>query len=305
MSGLLALLAASNATPPEPPEPPHVRQPALADYTPTSYLAVPSPVPDGADAYHPDVIDTVTGWQGYRYWMGFTPWPSDAYENPCVVASHDGTTWVVPSGGSNPIDPTPFVGYNSDTDLVLARDEGLLYCVYRWFGGQGWYYRTSADGVRWSPEGHVYYGGLSPALVRLSPSSWRFWSIGSDGAFMTGTSSSLTGPWVAQSCSISLPPGGYTPWHVDVIYWEGKFYGLLYCHNGTNPSNMIVGMVSGDGVDWGESTDILMRPNSVFSQMYRATMQPAGDGFDIWAGLTLAIGGHRIARSHVPLSEFS
>lgn len=285
---------------------PHVRTPALADYTPTGYLSVPSPVADGADAYHPDVVDTVTGWNGYRYWMAFTPWPSDAEENPCIVASHDGTTWVVPPGASNPIDPTPITGYNSDTDLVWSASEGLMYCFYRWFGSDGWRYRTSGDGVRWSPEARVALNGLSPAFVKIG-STWRVWWVSdTTDTLRTASAASLAGPWSSPvSCTISLPPGGHVPWHMDVIRKAGKFYGLLYCHEGVSaPANMIVGITSSDGYAWGESTDILMRPSATFTQMYRATLQPAAGGFDVWAGLTIAGGGHRIARTFIPATEF-
>ena len=306
---LLALLAAATEPVGQPGDvpdaSPHVRKPALADYTPTAALTVPSPAAD--DVYHPDVIDTVTGWNGYRYWMGFTPFPSEADENPCIVASHDGSTWVVPPGLTNPIDPAPNT-YNSDTDLVMPGD-GLLYCFYREGGGGLLRYRTSGTGSSWSPEvvigtiGHA--GTLSPAFVKVG-ATWRMWYIAdTDGTLWTVSAASPTGPWSTRAaCSMEVPTG-YKAWHVDVIRHDGRYYGLVYCHQGPGPENIVVGITSGDGITWGQSTDVLMQPNSTFSQMYRATLQPADGGFDVWIGATRrTLNGRRLGRTFIPIAEF-
>ena len=71
-------------------------------------------------------------WNGYRYWMAMTPYPNaqNAYENPSIVVSDDGETWIEPPGISNPIVPYPGAGYyNSDPCLVKAGN--LLYLFYR------------------------------------------------------------------------------------------------------------------------------------------------------------------------------
>ena len=75
------------------------------------------------EATHPGVYDAGTGqtWNGYRYWMVMTPYPnSDATkENPSILASADGTTWVVPAGLTNPIaSPNPV--QCSDPDIVVV-----------------------------------------------------------------------------------------------------------------------------------------------------------------------------------------
>lgn len=304
--GKKLLAAAASTRPPRE----HVRKPAAADYSPTALTPpVPSPVAD--DVYHPDVIDFQTShgipaWNGYRYWMAFTPYPSEPDENPCIVASHDGDTWVVPTGLTNPIDPFPGMEYNSDTDLVYHN--GLLYCTYRQGGAGRLRYRTSADGVNWSPEVVIGIIGseltLSPAYVKVGP-LWRMWYLESNGTLKHVAAPSIDGPWTApRTCSVEMLPG-FTAWHVDIIRHDGRYYGLVYAYDGTDPTNCVVGIVSDDGYTWGQTTDILMRPNDVFSQLYRATLQPAPGGFDVWVGGTRRVdGGHRLARTFVPAAEF-
>ncbi len=99
---------------------------------------------------HPDVEYFANGFNGYRFWMAFTPYfgivgsSGDAvlYENPTIVASNDGVNWVEPLGIKNPIQPTPSLkdglvknnfdtvqGYWSDTDLNFH--ENKLDVFYR------------------------------------------------------------------------------------------------------------------------------------------------------------------------------
>ena len=96
-----------------------------------NYLTLPTP--DGlGQMVHPDVWDFGTAWNGWRYWLAITPYSNtDATtENPCILVSNDKTTWSIPSGGSNPIDPAPGGGrYNSDDDLWY--EGGTLYCFWR------------------------------------------------------------------------------------------------------------------------------------------------------------------------------
>ncbi len=59
---------------------------------------------------HPDVLYVAGGWNGYPYWMAMTPYPSTDRENPSIVASADGNTWVVPAGLTNRVVPLPAGG---------------------------------------------------------------------------------------------------------------------------------------------------------------------------------------------------
>lgn len=50
------------------------------------------------EAYHPKVIAFKEKWNGYKYWMSFTPYPKGKFakENPHIVASNDLINWEVP-----------------------------------------------------------------------------------------------------------------------------------------------------------------------------------------------------------------
>jgi hypothetical protein len=114
---------------------------------------------------HPSVLDAVQilgkDWNGYRYWMAFTPYPGNderrfRLENPSIVASHDGEHWQEPEGVRNPLvrPPGPIdlirtlravklsrhlprylrgtilgIGYNADPALQLSRD-GIMSLAY-------------------------------------------------------------------------------------------------------------------------------------------------------------------------------
>lgn len=66
---------------------------------------------------HPDVEFFPDGFNGYKYWMVFTPFlgtvgnvrESERYENPTVVVSNDGINWSSPKGLTNPLQRTPSV----------------------------------------------------------------------------------------------------------------------------------------------------------------------------------------------------
>lgn len=97
---------------------------------------------------HPDVAFFENGFNGYRYWMAFTPYfgaigssgASILYENPTVVVSNDGLNWQEPKNIINPIQRRPSLqdgivrngkdtlqGYWSDTDLLFVNNHLELY----------------------------------------------------------------------------------------------------------------------------------------------------------------------------------
>lgn len=97
---------------------------------------------------HPDVEYFPNGFNGYKYWMVFTPYfgiigsdrIASLYENPSIAVSNDGIEWVTPKGLINPIqqrpaledsyraaDGTPNQGYWSDVDWDFNGQEFELY----------------------------------------------------------------------------------------------------------------------------------------------------------------------------------
>ncbi|MCT1525444.1 hypothetical protein [Sphingobacterium hotanense] len=97
---------------------------------------------------HPDVQYFPDGFQGYKYWMVFTPYfgsiggdqLAKRYENPTVVVSNDGLNWAEPAGIVNPIQACPgykesfreiqgeqIQGFSSDVDWLFEGGEFQLY----------------------------------------------------------------------------------------------------------------------------------------------------------------------------------
>ena len=64
---------------------------------------------DDIDSYHPKILRFNPSWNGYYYWMAFTPYPNgdQAKENPHILASNNMLTWVEPNGYKNPLEPQP------------------------------------------------------------------------------------------------------------------------------------------------------------------------------------------------------
>ena len=104
------------------------------------FLRVPTPYWDGTDddwsnhqATHPSVVQFDEPWNGYKYWMAFTPYPhnNELQENPCVAVSNDGIKWESPLSLVNPIYNTPSNGYNSDTHIFYNSDTDRIEVWWR------------------------------------------------------------------------------------------------------------------------------------------------------------------------------
>ena len=108
---------------------------------------------------HPDVVVFHEAWNGYRYWAVYTPnvMNLSIYENPSIVASNDGVSWVEPAGLTNPIEPQPSSTryHNCDADMIYNPEMNALMAYWNWAddqaGGVGAEVRVriSYDGIHW------------------------------------------------------------------------------------------------------------------------------------------------------------
>src|SRR5262249_22466565 len=103
-----------------------------------------------------------------------TPFPQgkETFENPSILVSHDGHTWLVPSGLKNPLAPTPHMaGYNSDPDITYDAANDQLILVYRGVSSTEnlIYSMSSSDGIKWSRPHLVFrrpnHGIVSPTVA--------------------------------------------------------------------------------------------------------------------------------------------
>lgn len=208
--------------------------------------AVPLTFFDGSQklqACHPSVEAFAEPWNGYKYWIAFTPYPGhDAYyENPNIYASNDQIHWEQPEGLQNPLDPAPDnykrgVVYNSDTELVFNTDTGALECWWRFVddneGIVKLYRRTTTDGVNWtekecmisSPRKQIDY--VSFALV-YEDHTYKMWSIS---RLNTQYAESADGVnWSdPRPIKIIMPEDDLRIWHLDVIHTEEHGYEMVF-----------------------------------------------------------------------------
>lgn len=280
-----------------------------------------TPTPDGTGSgVHPDVVDFGTAWNGYRFWMAFTPYYNEDVdeENPCILASDDGHTWEVPPGLTNPIYPAPSVRWNSDTDLAYDDTTGDLVLMYR-----DGYFRPcvarSSDGSTWLPAtptratfaAGAYYEGLSHAILRLPSGLWAMWAVSSG---LTGvrtlvrwTAPAPEGPWDDPTACTGIDA---TIWHHNIARIGTTLYAMGH---EDNVLNIVYAYTSTDGIDWARNPVPIIQKGIAYAwdgtELYRGALQPHEDGthMRVWYSgrpLQLVSGSWRIGLTHVPLSEW-
>lgn len=262
-------------------------------------LTIPTHVsPAGGETTHPSVLAFPNGFAGYRYWMAHTPYPagSIADEDPNICASHDGVTWEVPAGLTNPIDDAPGgSSYNSDTELVVGTD-GKLWLFWRHTQTaaktETFYLSRSADGITWSPKVAVFTRTYATIAEALSPTfvfedgAWSMWLIDmlavpnrlirwrSSGPDLTGPSD-----WEQPTdCTITGGIVGKEPWHIQVRVVGGQHVAMLtVCDIGTSGANgALIVLTSDDGLHWegADRTAIPQIKPGGHDRLYRATFVP-------------------------------
>lgn len=272
------------------------------------------------EATHPSVVFRPEGWNGYTYWMAFTPYQNanDSMEDPNVVASMDGINWVVPAGLTNPLADAPGSpsNYNSDTDAEFGPDN-KLYVFYRNYDPadanyqERLYYRCSADGVNWEAPVLVAQAKdtvqryISPAFI-FENGKWTCWYIdmlSSPFRIVRMTTSGSSPAYTNWSAPVPVTylngngtqaaayMAGHTPWHISVVKGWGRYHMLVadFDDPGATIRNLIY-MNSGDGKAWLSAIGPCV-PRVQAGQhdsMYRSCMIPAVQrgvmGFRVWYG---------------------
>lgn len=197
-----------------------------------SYLSIPT-YEGSNQPIHPDVIHFDTAWNGYTYWMCFTPYPNgnDAYENPSIVASNDGYNWEVPPGLTNPL-YTPSVGYCNDPNLVYdeVSDELWIYWSHSNAPGHLTYRMNSTDGSNWTNR--ITVSGLQEGgtvAVIKEGDTYYMWEGYVTGEFRPPLSHSTNGlNWTYDGMITFTIPSGVTKiWHSNVFAHNNKYIGLF------------------------------------------------------------------------------
>lgn len=197
-----------------------------------------TPTYDGSgQSVHPSVVYIKNSFGGFKYWMAMTPYPetNDDFENPSILASNDGVTWVVPNGLTNPIvAPLASPQWNYDPELLFDGSKLIMY----WGDSTGKRYRkTSSDGFTWTSSTQLTFrtAGVSfwdaPGIVRESETLWKAWggATGAINAVNTGYLSYFESTdGFAWDFVKSVPTNlKVFPWHISVYSDETGYHFIV------------------------------------------------------------------------------
>lgn len=288
--------------------PPPAQYPTSAPYNVPDHLFIPTY--DGSNQpVHFDVIDFPasigSAWNGWRLWMAMTPWPYsiDTFEDPSILVSQDGLTWLVPPGLTNPL-YLPTGPYNNDTDIAYDPDTDEMVLIYRDF--QTLMLARSSDGITWPTTPLSVFGGAntnpSPTLVREPSGVWHLWTKDDH-----RTAPAPEGPWTLAPG----PSGLISVWHLNVALAPGGGFHMLYHSGQAGPSGEVqfFAASSADGSAWvNNTTPVLVSGTHAWSAaaMYRAalSLHAEGDRYRVWYPGRDASGVWRGGYTEIPLAEW-
>ncbi len=266
--------------------------------TPYTYPTVDSK----KEILHPDVIYISSGWNGYKYWMSYTPMPDagNDYETPCLAVSNDGINWIDPPGLTNPVWPDPPTGYLADSDIILI--DGIMHMVWRDSSLMKVMHSTSSDGITWATptallditnNGGSDYNLLSPAQLYYNGMIYIYSinDLGSNYQLERYSAASWEGPWSVDVCSIDdsmsdLSGESSHKWHVDALYDSGIVLLIMY-HQGNDDKLYLY--YSEDGISFKVSEKELLHVSNVswYRSFYRSSMVNVGNAYELYfTGLT-------------------
>ena len=289
------------------------------------YHLVSVPTYDGSgQATHPKILYFPDGWNGWKYWMSFTPYPGGAaaYENPSVVVSNDLIHWKEPGKEENPISGIPadsvYGGHYSDSHIVMHGR--LMELWYRYNRGNRktvrpdysmdfYYRRTSSDGIHWSsPElMHRSPDGILSLVVNYSGSEYEFWYTNYRHQLLHAVSKDGSNWSVPDICVLSLPKN-YAPWHQDIIQYNRQYYLLQTGINLSDYSFSLFLSHSSDGVHFSNgipfypSDDPLILSHRAW--LYRSTLTAGKNGFDLMISMRFPDGRWYLMKSELFASAF-
>lgn len=225
-------------------------------------------------AYHPKVLSFPNKWNGYKYWMSYTPYPKgeDAKENPHIAVSNDLITWKEPGPNINPLDEpqNKQAGkrYNSDSHIVYNSDTNMMYCYWRYVDdieNKGIIYRLeSKDGIHWNNKTITAYSNdrkkkdyVSPAIL-YENGIYKMWYVDKKGIVKYATSQDGIS-WIDQRVIHIKYEKKLQTWHLDVISTQKGYEMLVVAFDDWKNHNdmSLYYASSNDGVQWSEAKEIV------------------------------------------------
>jgi predicted GH43/DUF377 family glycosyl hydrolase len=275
------------------------------------------PTYDGSgQATHPDIAYFPDGWHGHKYWMAMTPYTYDSAgrENPSIVVSNDGASWVVPPGLTNPLVPPPACDHNSDPDIVYDPRHDELYLYYTELERAEYCSSVnenhlrllkSPDGVHWSDPQTVMSWDLGKDPIYVSPAviyrrgSFEMWMAGDSGVVHATSEDGVN--WSAlQTAGIDA-----TVWHLNVDYVEGESqYWMLFVDSPLAGSRLRLA-TSEDGLTWDVYPAPLLAPGSGWDdeRIYRAVFLYDEGRLRVWYSARSSAGEWHVGYSEAALGS--
>lgn len=258
------------------------------------------------NAYHPKLIDMGKEWNGYRFWLSYTPYPSgnDYYENPQIVGTNDLINYSEVKFTEPPLaNYKKSVRYNSDSHLVYNKELDRLELFWRYTDYDtdymALYMRYSYDGDNWSDK-LVYfetyekekYDMVSPAIIR-DDGAYKVWYVCHYQLYYREL---RNGVWSQpQPTDLTFEDGAYV-WHPDVIK-TNRGYELLACATTNKKDRKHMNLyfsASEDGLSWETAMKVaspsedytawdgggLYRPSFIYANNHYIVMYSARNDYD-------------------------
>lgn len=261
--------------------------PVVAYSDRSTKVEVPFTTPDGYDEnVHPSALDVgVAGWNGYRYWMANTPYHNAdiQYEKPCIWASNDGDTWVVPAGVTNPI----INAIHADVDLFFQND--TMYISY--LGNTGVVLMSySTNGITWGGEVTIAtsagdaVGAVSPSIVKVGSTYYMYYvdNVSPSARYIRRKSCTKINGTYANPEDITLLNKGVDRWwHLDVLMIDDTYWMCVSVGSGI----YLFMAKSADGLTFSRDADVdppIISSLDTESGFYKPTMMYIGSQLYVW-----------------------
>ena len=230
--------------------------------------------------YHPKVLNFKEKWNGYKYWMIFSPFPygDEKYENPNLLASNDMINWEEPKGFKNPVEDIPKdfkadLNYNSDPHIVYIEETDTMELYWRYVNDENdkviLYRKTTKDGVHWSDKEEILTATrskkdyISPAIIH-EDGKYKMWFVDRNRVLKYIESKDGYKYSDERVIELNYPLPKMTTWHLDVIKTEKGYEMIVVAYKNWKDRNgmNLYYFQSKDNVNYSEGI-IILRPSTL------------------------------------------
>ena len=257
------------------------------------------------EAYHPKVITFNKKWNGYKYWMSYTPYPggNSGYENPHIAVSNDLINWYAPNKKNISLDEVKNKykkkRYNSDAHLVYNKDKDTIICYWRYVddvaGSVTIFKRETRDGITWTAKEKVLYSKdrhkkdyVSPAII-YEDSTYKMWYVDVYNTIRYAESPDGMN-WTDKNKISFKYPEKLDTWHLDVIKTDKGYEMIVVAYDKWKNHNKmdLYYTISNDEVNFKDAIKILEPERGTLnwdnSGIYRSSIIYLNDTYYLYYG---------------------